>query len=924
MNILEPWRIFWAKTDRSGQHPEWVRPLWAHLIDVANAAEMLWNKYIPNSFRAQLSDALYMDEQQVGHTLSLLIGLHDLGKAIPAFQGMHQVSKNKFPDEFYFHDPPRRVHHGYATIAIMLQWSESPYAPPEIGDSMEAIAAFVGFHHGRICSRSEWYDLLEQTDGPLGNASWREAQQQLIHAVISAWNPQWPKKFFGSTWPSWLLGFAGWTTLADWIGSMGEHYGDVDVCDCLMDYTQTSIGYARSAMQSAGLHLHSALNDPGFGELFQDSNGKPLSPRPLQNCLANLELPKTKSPMLTIVEAPTGEGKTEASFYLAARQQSQQRGSGIYVAMPTQATSNGLLNRFKSFLSLSHGQDAGAVNMRLVHGNDHLHPDHQAMVSNYFNYYTNQQHLTSIFEDETISTNVNSTGELGRVLTATWFLPKKRALLAPYGIGTVDQVFLGVLFAKHFFLRLFGLAGKTVIFDEVHAYDMYMSRLFERLLVWLRELGTHVIILSATLPISMRLRFLKAWGVDDPVEENSIYPGILSVVDGKLIRDTFKTDQYQAARIRWLSPNPEIIIDAIVHAYEEGATVGVIVNTVDRAQAIFNLVRNRLGSERTYLFHARFPYGLRIEIEAQVRDHFGKSRLNCVGAVLIATQVAEQSLDLDFDVLFSDLAPIDLLLQRAGRLHRHQRPRPVKYVDPIIYILCSEAQKNELPAIDKIGGGSVYNTLVMWKTWGLLHKYIRWELPQHYRQLIEGVYGISDDTPHNLSRRASEEWEKAREKSENESQKAKVAAETRLIRKPNELRKIVNISELILEEDDENIHRDLRALTRLGEQSVNVICLHQVKDGSYFMDIECTITAPLTLPLSHDQVKVLLYNSVRIGRKDIVTYLLSQRIPFWSSLTEEVSALRGYKLLIFNNGEWYGEKTPIVRFDIDLGIVIHN
>ena len=112
-----------------------------------------------------------------------------------------------------------------------------------------------------------------------------------------------------------------------------------------------------------------------------------------------------------------------------------------------------------------------------------------------------------------------------------WFAKdKKQALLAPYGVGTIDQALLAVLQTKHVFVRLFGFAGKCVILDEVHAYDAYMTTLMERLLRWLATLRCPVVLLSATLPKEKRLALIRAYtGKELPEPEHKNYPRITTV-----------------------------------------------------------------------------------------------------------------------------------------------------------------------------------------------------------------------------------------------------------------------------------------------------------------------------------------------------------------------------------------------------------
>ena len=265
---------------------------------------------------------------------------------------------------------------------------------------------------------------------------------------------------------------------------------------------------------------------------------------------------------------------------------------------------------------------------------------------------------------------------------ATEFLAgSKHGLLAPYGVGTIDQLFLAVLNTKHHFVRLYGIARKTVILDEVHAYDTYMNELLKRLVQWLRAMDCTVVVLSATLPRKRRLELLSAW--DATVVEESTYPRV-TVVDGERCAREHRVEArtLPAVSLDWVGS--ERAIARAIEAASQGGCVAVIRNTVDGAQETFREIASRLGESRIdlRLFHARYPYEDRQEIETGCLLAYGPPNGEyqgqpvvrpAGGSILVATQVVEQSLDLDFDLMVSEVAPIDLLIQRAGRLHRHER-----------------------------------------------------------------------------------------------------------------------------------------------------------------------------------------------------------------------------------------------------------
>jgi CRISPR-associated endonuclease/helicase Cas3 len=972
MKTSEHWRLFWAKTlpeegeDRSEASN--THPLWAHLLDVANVAFLLWDSYLPESLRETFAEELGVDEQTARLVFSLWVGLHDTGKAIPGFQISHLPSRDLFERVLGTGRKPEqnRVHHGHATAPILFQWIDR-HDPVSAGSAFwKRLAACLSFHHGRLCSFTlEGFggELRDWKRNPrtLGPPAWRDPQLDLVSAVADAWlgDTGWPEATTsGSQWPPWTMAFAGWVTLSDWIGSMSTHFPqDVEPEDDLLEYIQRSRDGARTAIQEVGVADRAPLAHSSFGDLFPFPE-----PRPFQGIAGKLTV--NAKPSLTIMEGPTGEGKTEKAFWLAARQQgpevSRSRRRGVYIGMPTQATSNGLFPRFESFLKRGCTPDDDA-NLVLVHGTSDLHPDQQRLLGN-------EPSIDGVYDADDARQNGEDMG--AAVRTRSWFLPKKRSLLAPYGVGTVDQTFLSILFSKHFFVRLLGLAGKTVIFDEVHAYDTYMTRLFMNLLRWLRALGTNVILLSATLPAESRRRMLEAWTedggdrshdrqtwsiqkgrltrVDDrkyPID----YPATWHAHDGRVVQhvlDQENVNQHHRSEVRRHDADSESILETVKRAVSRdekgrGACVAVIVNTVKRAQAIYQTLREaddlNLDEDDLQLLHGRFVQGDRSEREEAALKRFGPERPPGVPGVLVATQVAEQSLDLDFDLMLTDLAPIDLLLQRAGRNHRHQEwhrgKRPSGYDVPLLYVMYPWSPPGALPTLVKEGLGFVYDKAILYRTWYLLENNLPWQtddakgwvLPRDYRELIEFVYG-TERVPEDLTEEAQETWREEENELRKRRRSLSTEAKQRCIPSTGEVREIATMNHMSLSEDDSDAHRDLQALTRWSEvPSVEVICLHK-EPGSdtLYLDVECTTPAPLNDLPAKDATRKLMSQNVRLSGRALSNYLSEREDEAWQSLTSDSPSLRYRERLVFEDGEWSCDApdVPDLRFDSDLGISI--
>ena len=928
---MEDWRLFWAKTNREKiehLHEDWTHPLWAHLIDVGSTALLLWQQYLPASLKKMMVESIGMDEEATGRFLSIWIGLHDLGKAIPNFQGMHPPSKKILErNGLIFHPEPNRLHHGHASIAIVFRWLRSKGL--EHDTLLDAAAACVGIHHGKLCQSCVWEEVAEdiRPHAVLGDLKWRDAQQALAEQVFDVWGAVWPDLESlpivraPNAWPDWLMAFAGWATLADWLGSMQTCFDlSVKAADSLKEYLPKSRLGAEKAFRTAGLDQQAKLYALPFQAHFK------YDPRPLQEIVCQMPMHEY-DPELIIIEAPTGEGKTEAAFYAAAR-----KGGGVYVAMPSQSTSDGLFPRLRKFIQgdaqqgLSPAHQGSTAALRLVHGNDLLHDDALALLE--------VSKATALISDEDENQTQPEDASKGRTLS--WFMPKKRALLVPYGVGTVDQLFLGVLHAKHFFLRLFALCGKTVIFDEVHAYDAYMNAIFDRLLRWLRVLNVHVVVLSATLPTETRRRMLLAWGAKQSVSsgESAAYPVLWHVAENKAHSYPFAPTPGREQRLifHWCDADTTAIANRAEQSLKEGATVMVICNTVQRAQEVFQWLDrdDLLPEEDRILLHARMPQVWRQQREKIALERFGEHRPARPG-LLVGTQVIEQSLDIDADVMITDLAPIDLLLQRAGRLHRHSRKdkRPKRFEQPTLIIACSKVAEGELPDIDNISGsGKIYAKVLLWQTWAVLHQVGGWHLPlgsigsnndflPGYRELIETVYNDFSKPPTVLSEETMNEYEEAYEQWRVENRRQSNDANSRLVPETEDLEALFNHRKPELAEEEETeggiLPKHLQAFTRNPEGiNAEVILLHPKNEGWSLSD-----DGPVVLHiegakyLTPDQLRTLFGASVRISHAGIVSALWQEEHEVWKKQQEKYAILKRFHLIELKSNQAIVGKTQL-------------
>ena len=509
---------------------------------------------------------------------------------------------------------------------------------------------------------------------------------------------------------SWLAGFC---TACDWIGSntdvFGYRYLDFEIADylalCLKKIPE------KNMLEAFGL-LAKPAGYKGIKALLKVEE----TPRSIQVEVDNLPL----TAGLTLIEAPTGSGKTEAALAYAWRLLDHGIADSIVFALPTQATANAMLQRAEALA----GQVFETANVVLAHG--------KRSFSNEF------KNLIAQGQRKTAQGEMEAT-----VQCAGWLAnSRKRVFLGQIGVCTVDQALLSVLPIRHNFVRGFGLNKSVLIIDEIHAYDAYMHGLLGEVLRRQRDTGGSAILLSATLPDGVRTKLFDAWeviGKDNPPYP-AIWHGTQGSVDLRTVPAKHQPSKREVAIESLKLPGAfpdDLVLDRIISAAEAGALVAVVMNLVDDAQRLASLLRNKTAID-VDVFHARYRFMDRQEKEKVVMENYGRDASRNGGQILVATQVVEQSLDLDFDCIFTQICPVDLLFQRLGRLHRHNRSRPLGFEVPRCMVMSVD---DEDYGLHKLIYG---NTRVLWRTEQLLSGTDKIVFPEAYRDWIEMVYQRED------------------------------------------------------------------------------------------------------------------------------------------------------------------------------------
>lgn len=662
----------WGKLERSALEGTKVHPLLDHMIDVASVLHALMHvQGVRRSAERAAGRALLPVDIA---RLCVLCFLHDIGKANVGFQARYWSEETQKPSGWHVptcgHGPQ-----GWALFDQSLYGAERIFAGLPLtemsdwGDACLRLLHASISHHGRPViadsSESVWQPVQDA-----GGVVYDPADA--VAAMGRAIQTQFPLAFISSApelpaTPAFAHLFAGLVQLADWLGS-DTREGFFPFSLPGEDRRYTAPQRALHAVRAIGLDVGNTeercrVTRDDFPRAF----GVP-APRPMQTAMADDDFGP-----IVVLEAETGSGKTEAALWRFLHLWRAGKVDALYFALPTRVAATQLYDRVEQFVQRV-WIDQTPVVVRALPG--YAAADGQAHVS--------LPKFQVLWHDEPTD------AEAERRWAAE---SPKRYLAATVAVGTVDQALLGSLQIKHAHLRQALLSRSLLVVDEVHASDAYMTRLSEHLLRAHVACGGQALLLSATLGSVARTRYLSI-GASRPAAIPSLvaaqaepYPAIESrdsagpVIKKVAGNPCHKTVHWQTVDI---IDEPDRIAAIAVKAAANGARVLVVRNTVPAAISTLQSVETladvqgldclfHVGGVST-LHHSRFSQQDRPLLDAEVQTQIGKRRAQTGGRIVIGTQTLEQSLDIDADLLITDLCPMDVLLQRLGRLHRHTRP----------------------------------------------------------------------------------------------------------------------------------------------------------------------------------------------------------------------------------------------------------
>lgn len=736
---------FWAKTAKGKPNGEIVLSILDHSLYTGYVAQAAL-KYIPKTIRENVLPQILIEKNY----LVLLAALHDIGKISP-FQLKSEkwkaYCKEVLPNLSTYYKTNKHYSHSHYTYYFFTK-------ELNLGDT---IATIIASHHGediRDCLL-----LGENKGSPFARG--RLNLYQKCAKIFGINTDQIVSDLTSLEIPLALENFLkGWITIVDWIAS-NETFFPLKQSLPFSEIAEKAKLAVSSLFEIRAKKIIPALS---FQELFCEDSSVEWKPNPFQ-VLAKETI---KKPGVYILEAPMGTGKTEAALEAAYTLLDKGYHEGIYFALPTRLTSNHMHTRMERFIGELYSSP-----VHLVHKNSWM-----------------KQPLTYTSNDQILDKGGSDSSRF------SWFMPKKRALLFPYGVGTIDQLLLAVLLTKHYAVRYCGLSGKVVILDEIHSYDLYTSELIQSLIKDLTDLQCTVLILSATLTEKKKQVLLEGKTgscisyTDTSCDLSKEIHIRFKTFSPTLIEENIEENNLKSEESLW----KEIATECL-EKIEQGYRILWIVNTVRKAQQIFDLLQSEKKEDQLVgLLHSRFPHWRREELEGEYLPFFEKNKkFNSTGFLLLSTQIVEQSLDIDSDLLITELAPTDVILQRLGRLWRH--PSQTRPIDSRCeaWIYCVDMNSLEGIAEEKNveshfqGTQYVYPPYLLYKTWEAWQNKYEFSkkrrhpailnFPNDISALLEETYSFSENEPCLQSNTTLEEvfykkYKTIRDKQEREAEKS--------------------------------------------------------------------------------------------------------------------------------------------------------
>lgn len=851
----------WAKKNRVHDVPMWL-PLTVHLQDTMQICGLLYEHWLSDGIKEFLKKTIISnaeDKEASLKNLCMFLGaVHDIGKATPIFQvkaarpndadldtlvldNLKQAGFTKLDE--YIANQLKDVRHNISGQYILTKQGVNL-----------CVANIIGAHHGTPVSYQDAKDIYDgytssfyQDDNDKSSTAtlWQTIHTVLVNNALTHCEYECVSELPYISQPAQVI-LSGLLIMADWIASNEKYFPLISLDTYNVHPTRVEIGFTKWYNE----RIHTWQPKSYTSDIYQSRFGsavigheRKFIPNDIQEKVAFL-VNEIDNPGIMILEAPMGKGKTEVALVAVEELAKKTHRTAMFFGLPTQATSNSMFGRIAAWLQHFDGKQS----IRLIHGKAQLNeqfanlPKSRGIFEDNYNNNDNHSNANTEFnENDTTKISVND-----------WFAGRKLSILDDFTVGTVDQILLMALKQKHLMLRHLGFSNKVVVIDEVHAYDVYMSVYLYRALRWLGAYRVPVVILSATLPRNKRKQLVenymngagkfKTAAKPSDFDTNEAYP-LLTYNDGQNIKQfsDFDTEQGINYEIQCKSQSEserEAVVELVVKLTPNGGVVGVIVNTVRRAQEFAQCCMEAFGEDNVALLHSSFIATERYSKEKQLIDTIGKDGKRPHFKIIIGTQVIEQSLDIDFDVLITDLVPMDLLLQRMGRLHRHQITKhPINLQTPKVYILhCSDYN------FDK-GSAYIYSPFILFRTEYFLKQHLQEKstinLPNDISPLVQSVYSDTELNLRDEAEKLRDSYRTYKDRYElTEKSKENKAKIYRLDIPAKKISTDKNLGDWITNSDKEAEMSDAHASAEVRDtvDTVEVIALKACEGGYEFFD----------------------------------------------------------------------------------------
>ena len=840
---------FWAKTGDKDS-PTLGLSLVQHMLDAGSVAARLWDTWLAPGLQKQFSEHLHLSMEDTRALVCWLAATHDMGKATPEFSGQLDARRDEnlavyrqrieqqdfeFPEDLVTPASSLRCPHSkYSqSILIHLFTSNIEGMPRKVA---ETLASISGAHHGTPADyRSNSADLsnvILKRLSPKWHATWQELYNITLKRFGASSALQQLARHGQAIPVSVQFCITGFVIMSDWIASNPDFF-PMGTFGSAEQEQRARIGWQALGLEQRWTAKLDADPKTPAADLYASRFGWSNPTLRLMQEVVVEAVRSMQSGGMMCIEAPMGQGKTEAGL-IAAEFLAQATGrTGVAFAAPTQATSNALFDRVTEWVKYQtnhvaqeHGEPVKPHSMFLGHSKNRFNKSYEALSK------------ADIFDESSTPGQENNRKTLrpGTSLARhSWLSGTKKGLLSSFVVCTIDQVLMTALQARHVMLRYLGLASKVIIIDEVHAYDAYMSEYLSAALYWLGQMNAPVILMSATLPSDTRDDLMKNYAEGLKVRKKSTsapkrnrfldlnanlsapqessqnitpldldYPVIhtLTAEDNGTPKK-WKVEQpveQTEIELKLIDDSPKSVLNVLEPLANDHGCAAVICNTVGRAQEMHAFLGERFGEEHVILTHSRFTATHRAEQEELLVSKLGKkahyskadgedsSRPHRL--IVVGTQVIEQSLDLDFDVMITDFAPVDLVLQRMGRLHRHDSrsssERTPAYRKPVCYVRGVETfgSHNEAPDFPR-GSKAVYEPMILLSSYAQLLPHFDGEpirIPADISPLVQKTY--QENAPAEIPSAWAEVFESAKQEHKKGKDQAKIRAEGYLLCAP--------------------------------------------------------------------------------------------------------------------------------------------